>query len=332
MGRMAKCPSCGGELDQDARFCGACGASVPPPARFCWACGGALEIGALFCGLCGSPVDDTPAPNLTDAAPDDESTATNLTGAAQDDASNAATAALRLPDEPSTLVMPPAAPLPPPPSSPPPSPPLAASGDQSGGRRGLSTQAILAAVIVLLVAVAAALAVVLLTRSDKSSNGHSTVGGASPAQTPTAGASSTDVGASPSAVASVSATTAPSESYKQKIIASLNAYFDGINTGDYSAAWNQRTPRLNKGGPLQKFAKADSTSQNSNVVIHWIKKKDLVTAIAYVTFTSTQDPALAPNGIDSRDDWTLEYTMKLVNGRWLIDGTAGHNGTKYTSG
>ena len=66
-------------------------------------------------------------------------------------------------------------------------------------------------------------------------------------------------------------------------------------------------------------------------MIHWIKGKGPYTAIAYVTFTSTQAAAYGPNH-DTKDYWTLDYSMKLISGHWRIDGTAGHNGTKHTPG
>jgi hypothetical protein len=108
-------------------------------------------------------------------------------------------------------------------------------------------------------------------------------------------------------------------------------YFDAINAGDYHTAWERFTPRLKQQAPLAKFAEGDSTTQDSNVVIHWIKGTGPLTAIAYVTFISTQAAAYGPNH-DTEDDWTLDYTMELINGHWLIDGTTGHNGTTHTPG
>ena len=108
-------------------------------------------------------------------------------------------------------------------------------------------------------------------------------------------------------------------------------YFNAINAGDYHTAWDQFTPQLKAQAPYAKFAQGDSTSQDSNVVIHWIKGTGPVTAVAYVTFTSTQAAAYGPDH-DTRDDWTLDYTMELINGHWLIGGTAGHDGTTHTSG
>ena len=77
---MTECPSCGAELEQDARFCPACGAPVPPPERFCWSCGGELATDAQFCARCGSPVEGWQAPaqtgTTTDQAQDAASAAT----------------------------------------------------------------------------------------------------------------------------------------------------------------------------------------------------------------------------------------------------------------
>jgi hypothetical protein len=323
---MAECPSCGEQLEPEARFCASCGAAVPPPARFCWACGGELEVGALFCGLCGSQTDGPPEDDPTVGLPAD--------GAAT-------TAAMGIPDEARTLAMPAAASPPPylpPPAYLPPQPPPVASGDQSGGRRGLSAGVIVLAIFVALVVAGAALAVVLITRDHKPTGSTSATGGASPAHTtPASPQTSSSSPASPStdpSSASPSPSPSPtglSQADKDEITASLQTYFDGINAGDYQASWNRFTPRMRKKVPLAKFAEGDSTSQDSNVVYHWIKKKGPATAIVYVTFTSTQDAAYGPNG-DTVDNWTLEYTMKLVGGQWLIDGSAAHNGSKYTPG
>jgi cytoskeletal protein RodZ len=196
-------------------------------------------------------------------------------------------------------------------------------------------------VIVLVVIVVAALAVVLLTRHHGSSNKTQPTSSPSPVQTATASVSPSTVSASPTESPSASPSPTPSPSHsatplpalsqadKQQISDNLQTYFSAINAGDYRTAWEQFTPRLKRQAPLAKFAEGDSTTQDSNVVIHWIKRTGTASAVAYVTFTSTQAAAYGPNH-DTRDDWTLDYTMVLVNGRWRIDGTTGHNGVKYT--
>jgi predicted amidophosphoribosyltransferase len=55
------CPSCGTNLEANARFCGECGYSLPERIPACAGCGVALEPGAKFCGECGTPVLQVPA-------------------------------------------------------------------------------------------------------------------------------------------------------------------------------------------------------------------------------------------------------------------------------
>ena len=126
---------------------------------------------------------------------------------------------------------------------------------------------------------------------------------------------------------------APSKSrYVAAITASLNAFFQAINDGSYSRAWHLYSPHLRQKVSLANMSSADSTTQNSNVVIHSVRRLSSRLAVAFVTFTSTQDPAYGPNG-DSADDWTLDYTLKLIDGRWLIDQAIGHGGgSTHTSG
>jgi hypothetical protein len=109
----------------------------------------------------------------------------------------------------------------------------------------------------------------------------------------------------------------------------LNGYFTAINAADYRTAWELYTPHLRAQIPLEKLSEADSTTQDSDVVIHWVKRTGTRTARAYVTFTSTQDAAHGPDG-DTADNWTLDYNLKLVGGLWLIDRVTGHSGSTHT--
>ena len=67
------------------------------------------------------------------------------------------------------------------------------------------------------------------------------------------------------------------------------------------------------------------------MVIQSISMVDTQTAVAFVTFDSTQAASQGPNG-DTSDSWTLDYTMKLVDGRWLIDRVLGQKGSTHTPG
>ncbi len=48
-----KCPSCGADNPQGARFCSGCGASLAPKKIFCPSCGAENPQGARFCSGCG---------------------------------------------------------------------------------------------------------------------------------------------------------------------------------------------------------------------------------------------------------------------------------------
>ena len=48
-----RCPSCGHDNREEARFCDGCGAQL---ARACSSCGASLRVAARFCDGCGQPV------------------------------------------------------------------------------------------------------------------------------------------------------------------------------------------------------------------------------------------------------------------------------------
>jgi hypothetical protein len=60
---MSKCPDCGAELDEGARFCANCGASVPQVKK-CPKCGMELSLQAKFCLGCGFQLDKDPAAGI----------------------------------------------------------------------------------------------------------------------------------------------------------------------------------------------------------------------------------------------------------------------------
>ena len=76
------------------------------------------------------------------------------------------------------------------------------------------------------------------------------------------------------------------------------------------------------------LASSESTTHDGDVTIRQVTLLDARTALVYVTFTSTQAASQGPNG-DTRDDWTLDYTMRLIDGRWLIDAVTGHDGSTH---
>ena len=64
--KIKKCPRCGAELEEDARFCDECGMAIeededtiePEPEELvCKKCGNPLRPTSKFCGACGAPVE-----------------------------------------------------------------------------------------------------------------------------------------------------------------------------------------------------------------------------------------------------------------------------------
>lgn len=106
-------------------------------------------------------------------------------------------------------------------------------------------------------------------------------------------------------------------------------YFDGINGGDYRAAWLALSPRL-RGGSLDRFAEGVSTSYDSDFQVLDAAQIDSSTVHVALQFISVQSADHGPNG-DTCDVWHLVYTLTLSDGTWLIDGTRGLHGSTHDS-
>jgi membrane protease subunit (stomatin/prohibitin family) len=58
-GNLKKCPNCGVNVDEKAKFCSNCGNKIEASnetKKFCPECGAKLEIGAKFCNECGNKI------------------------------------------------------------------------------------------------------------------------------------------------------------------------------------------------------------------------------------------------------------------------------------
>ena len=115
------------------------------------------------------------------------------------------------------------------------------------------------------------------------------------------------------------------------IAATLRAYFDAINGRRFERAWRQLSPSLRASTTADHLAETDSTTHDVDVVLHAMTAIDGDTATVYVTFSSTQAANQGPDG-DTRDDWTLDYTMTRSGGRWYIDSVGAHDGSTHTRG
>ena len=111
----------------------------------------------------------------------------------------------------------------------------------------------------------------------------------------------------------------------------LQNYFDAVNSHDLATAFQQLAPSFRATSSVSKLAAGMSTAQDTGVDLRSIKYVDPTTAVAYVTFDSTQDSSQGPNG-DTSDSWTLDYRMVRVGGAWYIAYAGPHNGSTHTSG
>ena len=68
-----KCPSCGRENLEDAKFCNGCGIKFEELLK-CAGCGAELALDDRFCSACGKPVEDSPEPIKppTESLPEEE--------------------------------------------------------------------------------------------------------------------------------------------------------------------------------------------------------------------------------------------------------------------
>jgi S1-C subfamily serine protease len=114
------------------------------------------------------------------------------------------------------------------------------------------------------------------------------------------------------------------------VAAAFNTYFNGINTGNYSAAWAVLTPRLQGEMGYNHFQTGDSTTYDS--AINVLAATDDGNGVVHVSlaFNSIQAPANGPNG-EACDNWTLAYTLlKNPDSTWQIDATEPINGFTHT--
>lgn len=102
------------------------------------------------------------------------------------------------------------------------------------------------------------------------------------------------------------------------IAETLTTYFIGINEGNYELAWSQLSPASQRRNPLSEFAAATSTSYDFNFEVRDVAQTTSDRAQVWLTFTSIQGPGYGPDG-ETCTDWSLDYEMLTVDGRWRID-------------
>lgn len=110
----------------------------------------------------------------------------------------------------------------------------------------------------------------------------------------------------------------------------FEAYFGGINRGDYAAAWAVLGPRL-QGTSSRSLAEGDATSYDFNFNVLNTAQVDSSTARVTLAFTSIQRADKGPDG-DTCDDWTLTYTLSNAgSGTWLIDRASPYGGATHSA-
>lgn len=113
-------------------------------------------------------------------------------------------------------------------------------------------------------------------------------------------------------------------SWAAGVEATLNAYFEGINSGDSERAWRQLSPDRQQQTTLDDFAEAVRTSYDSGFVVQEASYAD-GRAYVWLEFTSTQDPALGPDPGETCTEWSLDYVLvERADGTFLIDDVSGH--------
>jgi S1-C subfamily serine protease len=109
------------------------------------------------------------------------------------------------------------------------------------------------------------------------------------------------------------------------VTATLAAYFDAIDTGDYATAYDQLGPTLRAQQSESSFATALVTTYNYNVDVQSLTEPSSGTALVNLSFTSLQSASEGPDG-DSCDNWSLIYTMAEIGGSWVIQSSSGQGG------
>lgn len=128
--------------------------------------------------------------------------------------------------------------------------------------------------------------------------------------------------AAPSEPAPLALVTAQTEGPDtDDVVAVLFDYFDGINRSDYERAYRQLAADRQETLSLDRFIAEQETSYISGVVVlETMRVGDELTAV--VTFTTYQDPAYGPDGLDCAY-WLLDYQF-VAGGEhgWSIAGSS----------
>jgi hypothetical protein len=304
--------------------------------RSCVRCGHELGMGARFCAACGHAVDeqdygvaaeedngDVPGERYGAAPPEDygnpPTSGVPTSGVTAPDRVTAewsrqpadlmsSTTAQRSeepfdrlgpPDRPSGRDMP--------------------AGESTGGTQSKSWLIAIAAI--LLVAVgggAAALILLHLSHGKAVATGGSTppTSSAQPSQSPNANPTPSPSPAPPSAPSHVTVDgvrvgiSAVNTSASATAVAqTLGTYFGGINSKNYTQAYNTFTPSLQASIPYQNWSSGLTTTKDTSVVVQSIQHHPNGDVNVTVFFRSHQAPQYGPVAGDTCDNWLLDYRL-----------------------
>lgn len=297
---------------------------------FCTRCGHELRLGARFCPGCGRPVaqEDHPAA-LPDEkqvpAPASEITPPQPIAAGMEPiARPPVTAALqpeaRQPEAPQpTAVWPDDDSfVPPPPVRLPPVP----DDGSPGGRDGRRSRWLLPLSVFVLLAAGGIAAVLYFMHS--SHNGEAVA--ANRGQTTKSGVT----GTTPSPIGTPSPPPSPAPAAPTQmrvdgvrvdisaintdpkaaaVASTIGAYFGGIDSRNYSRAWNTFAPALQAKIPYQPWSSSLSTTRDTRVVLQNIRHDRHGVIDATVSFRSHQAPQNGPIPGETCTDWSLDYRL-----------------------
>jgi len=115
------------------------------------------------------------------------------------------------------------------------------------------------------------------------------------------------------------------------IVDAFNRYFNGINAGDYAAAYSVLAPSRQSPADYEGFANGVSTTYDSAITILGSRLVDANTVSVDLAFNSLQTSQNGPDG-DTCDNWTLVFSMvQQSDGTWRMDGAKPYNGSTHTS-
>jgi Double zinc ribbon len=315
------------------RFCGRCGHELKPAVRFCGACGHSVPDSIGQDAARGSAEDLRAEPRQ---APDLPAYAQTITAAPTSPAPppppppppatgegwgsgavlpGAADRAVSGQGGPSPFQAPPGA-----------RPPVRAAPARRPRRAAVGWP--LAVALAVLVAAGGTAAGLLLTRHPGHSRLSSSQSQASPQHRITSVPSTT-----PSTSGTTTAPSPPSppmqissqgvtigigavntDSDAIDVADTLAAYFGGIDTRNYTQAWDTFTPSVQAGVPLQSFSSEVSTSRDSQVVVRSLQHDPNGDIDAKVTFQSHQAGQYGPNPGETCTNWSLDYQLVPSSG------------------